>query len=132
MVGWTLDIHLFFVFAMLLIPVHNLIVLYTVKDFPRLAYRVRIPGPMYHFFCSATIFTGVIIMFLTKVYYSFDILLMSVAVLLVMGLEIKRFKMVKNIYRNQVDLQIPFIAFARKKYIFDLVLMVSVIALVWK
>lgn len=119
----TLEIHLFFASLLFLIPLRNLLVLYTQKNFIPLARKVRFLTPAYLSILAALLFTGFVLSAFIKDFISLSNTIMFIVFLTVVITEAKKQKWVRRITSKETEEQQKFIAFAKKKYITDLLLL---------
>lgn len=127
-IDFSLDLHLFFIFALAILIVRNLIILSFEANFIKLAKKIRFPTPAFHFLIASIMFTGVLLITLMQS-FNISILLMSIFTIVIMVLEIKRYKKLRVIKTQDIELQTQFKKFAYKIYIIDLIL-IGVIFLV--
>jgi hypothetical protein len=107
-----------------------LFVLKKYINFIELIKKIKLIAPLIFMFIFNTLFTGVILFILSKKSFSFDILLMIIALLVVFILEIKRYKKQKVITSYNYIAQVEFINFARKVYIIDILIFLFVYIIV--
>jgi len=120
----SVDIHIFLSFMMFLIPLRNLYVLYTEEKFISLAKKVRYWTPAYFSLMSAVAFTGFLLSAFFINFISFETIAMFVALLIIFITEIKKQKKIRAITSKELEAQQSFIAFAKKKYTSDVILLV--------
>jgi hypothetical protein len=104
----------------------NLYSVISAKDFIKLAKRLRLMTPLYHLTNAIVIYTGTIVAFYAQV-FSFTIALMIPASIFLLVIEIKKYKKMRVIQSNDLELQEQFFKFAKKIGIIQ----VSVLALVF-
>lgn len=133
MIASTIDIHFFFIILLFLVPLRNLYVLYTETNFIRLARKIRYLGPGYHILNAVNLFTGVVLMVVMNYYVGYELLLMIPTSIYILVFEIKRYKKIRRITSKDYEEQTEFIAWAKKKYLADALLIagVSLIAVVF-
>jgi hypothetical protein len=103
----------------------NLYSVLTQKEFIRLAKRLRAMTPLYHVTNAIVIYTGAIVAFYAHV-MSVTIFLMIPASIFLLVIEIKRYKKMRVIKFEQVELQKEFYAYAKKIYIIEISVIVSI------
>ncbi|MFP4332270.1 MAG: hypothetical protein ACLFQJ_03140 [Campylobacterales bacterium] len=119
----TRDLHEFFSITLFLIPLYNLYILYTKKNFIALAKRVRLFTPLYFAIIAAVTLTGFNLSAFLRDFNSPHVLIMIFSTLIIFILEIKKYKKIRIIKSKEYDKQKVFIAFAKKKYYLDLFLL---------
>ncbi len=118
----SLDIHLFFAYFMAIPPLLVLYFLYTEHRFIKLAKKIKLIAPAYYFLISVALFSG-IVLFAMFQRISFEGIGMLLALLGIFLLELKRHKMQKPITSSEHGVQARFIAWAKRKYFLDLILL---------
>ena len=118
--------HVFTIFLFLAIMIFNFYSVSTVKDFMKLAKRLKFMTPVYHVTNAIAIYTGTIVAFYARE-FSFTIMLMIIASIFLLVIEIKRYKKMRVIKTTDLDLQKDFFIFAKKIYTIE----ISVIVLVY-
>lgn len=116
MIKLSIDIHVFFVILLVLVPLRNLYVLYTKDNFIRVAKSIKFPSPFYFGVLASLAFSGLIIAMFIKQYFTFDNALMTVVTIYLLVSEIKRVKKLRPITSKEYDEQQKFIKYAKKKY----------------
>lgn len=119
----TLDIHLFLASIIFLIPLRNLLVLYTQKQFISLARKVRFLTPAYFSLLAALMFTGFVLAAFLHNFISVSVIVMLGVFLAIVITEAKKQKWVRRISSKELDEQQRFIKFAKRKYIADILLL---------
>lgn len=118
--------HIYVIYFFLGIMLFNLYSVISAKDFIKLAKRLRLMTPLYHLTNAIVIYTGTIVAFYAQV-FSFTIALMIPASIFLLVIEIKKYKKMRVIQSNDLELQEQFFKFAKKIGIIQ----VSVLALVF-
>jgi hypothetical protein len=119
----TRDLHEFFSLAIFLIPIYNLYILYTKKNFIALAKRVRLFTPLYFSMIAAITLTGFNLSAFLRDFNSPHVVIMIISTLIIFIMEIKKYKKIRIIKSKEYDKHKVFIAFAKKKYYADLFLL---------
>ncbi|WP_024954921.1 hypothetical protein [Sulfurospirillum arcachonense] len=114
----SIKFHKYFVYAMVLVAILNLFFIFTNKEFSK---KVKLINPIYYMFLAAVIFTGVLILGAYQFYMSHSVMLMIIVWLVIFIMSMKLFKIYK--YGTNVHYR----AFAKKKYMLDIVLIVVTI-----
>lgn len=117
--------HVYTIYFFLAIMLFNLYSVMKVKNFIVLAKRLRFMTPLYHLTNAIVIYTGTIVAFYAQV-FSFTIALMIPASIFLLVIEIKRYKKMRIIKSDQVELQNDFFIYARKIYTIEIMVLVSV------
>lgn len=132
----TTKVHIFFILALAIIIIRNLMILLTEKNFITLAKKIRFPTAMFHTLIAVTFFTGILLMTLpytydlgTDVKFNLLSIVMIAFTLFIMIAEIKRYKKLRVIKSGDKEKQEEFKKFAKKIYIIDLVLIFSLFLL---
>jgi hypothetical protein len=128
--NWALNGHLISLASLVFLYLSMLFVLKKYINFIELIKKIKLIAPLIFMFIFNTLFTGVILFILSKKSFSFDILLMIIALLVVFILEIKRYKKQKVITSYNYIAQVEFINFARKVYIIDILIFLFVYIIV--
>ena len=113
--------HVYTIYFFLAIMLFNLYSVMKVKNFIVLAKRLRFMTPLYHLTNAIVIYTGTIVAFYAQV-FSFTI----AASIFLLVIEIKRYKKMRIIKSDQVELQNDFFIYARKIYTIEIMVLVSV------
>jgi hypothetical protein len=121
----AIDTHVYTIYFFLAIMLFNLYSVLTQKEFIRLAKRLRAMTPLYHVTNAIVIYTGAIVAFYAQV-MSVTIFLMIPASIFLLVIEIKRYKKMRVIKFEQVELQREFYAYAKKIYIIEISVIVSI------
>jgi hypothetical protein len=103
----------------------NLYSVSTQKEFISLARRLKFMTPLYHLTNAIVIYTGMIVAFYAKT-FSFTIALMIPASIFLLVIEIKRYKKMRVIKHDQIELQSEFYAYAKKIYTIEISLIIAV------
>jgi len=119
----TISLHLFFIFLTTSAVIVNLVTVFVFKDFIKVAKIIKLVTPMFHFFLSTVIFTGLILAVFIKRYFTFEIALMVIVSLLMLGLEITRYVKQKRGLKGGDEQKAAFVSFAKKVYVLDIVLL---------
>ncbi|RXJ83158.1 hypothetical protein [Arcobacter cloacae] len=117
--------HVYTIYFFLAIMLFNLYSVMRVKNFIVLAKRLRFMTPLYHLTNAIVIYTGTIVAFYAQV-FSFTIALMIPASIFLLVIEIKRYKKMRIIKSDQIELQNDFFVYARKIYTIEIMVLVLV------
>ena len=121
----AIDTHVYVIYFFLAIMLFNLYSVLTQKEFIRLAKRLRAMTPIYHVTNAIVIYTGAIVAFYAQV-MTITIFLMIPASIFLLVIEIKRYKKMRVIKFEQVELQKEFYAYAKKIYLIEISVLVSI------
>jgi len=114
--------HQYFIGGMLIVALVNLYFIFTDKGFSK---KVKKVNPVYYALFASVAFTGVIILAVKQLHMSHGVYLMLVVWTVIFVMSMKLFKKYKygtpNEYRS----------FAKKKYILDIILILSTMGLVY-
>ncbi|CAM3568187.1 MAG: hypothetical protein R2837_02170 [Aliarcobacter sp.] len=117
--------HVYTIYFFLAIMLFNLYSVIKVKSFIVLAKRLRFMTPLYHLTNAIVIYTGTIVAFYAQV-FSFTIALMIPASIFLLVIEIKRYKKMRIIKSDQIELQNDFFVYAKKIYTIEIMVLVLV------
>jgi hypothetical protein len=117
--------HVYTIYFFLAIMLFNLYSVTRERNFISLARRLKFMTPLYHLTNAIVIYTGTIVAFYAKT-FSLTITLMIPASIFLLVIEIKRYKKMRVIKHNQVQLQNDFFAYSRKIYIIEISVIIAV------
>ena len=117
--------HVYTIYFFLAIMLFNLYSVSKEKEFIVLAKRLKIMTPLYHLTNAIVIYTGTIVAFYAQV-FSFTIALMIPASIFLLVIEIKRYKKMRVIKHDQIELQNEFYAYAKKIYTIEISVIIAV------
>ena len=117
--------HIYAIYIFLGIMLFNLYSVVTKKDFISLAKRLKFMTPIYHLSNAVLIYTGTIVAFYAQT-FSFTIALMIPASIFLLVIEIKRYKKMRVIKHDQIELQNEFFAYSKKIYIIEISVIIAV------
>ncbi len=117
--------HVYVIYFFLAVMLFNLYSVLTQKDFIKLAKRLRGMTPLYHLTNAIVIYTGTIVAFYAQV-MSITIFLMIPASIFLLVIEIKRYKKMRVIKFADVKAQEEFYKYAKKIYIIEISVIISV------
>lgn len=124
----TLGYHQFFALLLFVPPALALVFLFRVRSFPHLIRFIKLLTPAYGFLLASTIFTGIILAFMFQSLSMNAIIMLVVAVVIVAN-EIRRYIRQRVIASYDTAEQIEFIAWAKKKYALDIILLLVLVLL---
>ena len=114
-VSTSIFTHVSAIYLLLGVMIFNYISLSNITNFMKLVKRLRIMTPVFHFFNACAAYTGAIV-----AAYSHDlsptVILMITTAILIMVLEIKRYKKMRVIRSTDTEKQEEFIIYAKKIY----------------
>ncbi len=117
--------HVYTIYFFLAIMLFNLYSVSKEKEFIVLAKRLKIMTPLYHLTNAIVIYTGTIVAFYAQT-FSVTIALMIPASIFLLVIEIKRYKKMRVIKHDQIELQNEFYAYAKKIYIIEISVIIAV------
>ena len=117
--------HVYTIYFFLAIMRFNLYSVSKEKNFIVLAKRLKIMTPLYHLTNAIVIYTGTIVAFYAQT-FSFTIALMIPASIFLLVIEIKRYKKMRVIKSEQIELQNEFFKYAKKIYTIEISVLVAV------
>ncbi len=117
--------HIYIIYIFLAIMLFNLYSVTKEKEFIVLAKRLKFMTPVYHLTNAIVIYTGMIVAFYAKT-FSFTIALMIPASIFLLVIEIKRYKKMRVIKHDQIDLQNEFYVYAKKIYTIEISVIIAI------
>ncbi len=117
--------HVYTIYFFLAIMLFNLYSVSKEKEFIVLAKRLKFMTPLYHLTNAIVIYTGTIVAFFAQT-FSFTIVLMIPASIFLLVIEIKRYKKMRVIKHDQIDLQNEFYIYAKKIYTIEISVIIAV------
>ncbi|TLP41213.1 hypothetical protein FDK22_04100 [Arcobacter arenosus] len=121
----AIQTHVLAVYIFLIIMIFNFYSVISVKDFIKLAKRLKFMTPLYHFSNAVIMYTGAIVAFYATT-FSFTIGLMIPASIFLLVIEIKRYKKMRVIKSDDVKLQEEFLVYAKKIYTIEIMVLIAV------
>lgn len=121
----AIDTHVFTIYFFLGIMLFNLYSVSTQKDFIKLAKRLKFMTPLYHLTNAIVMYTGAIVAFYAHA-MSVTIFLMIPTSIFLLVIEIKRYKKMRIIRSTDKDLQEEFYKYAKKIYLIEIMVLVSI------
>ena len=121
----AIQTHIYVLYFFLAIMIFNLYSVINVKDFIKLARRLRFMTPLYHLTNAIVMYTGAIVAFYAQV-MSFTIFIMIPTSIFLLVIEIKRYKKMRVIKIGDKQLQKQFYKYAKKIYIIEIAVLCSV------
>ena len=116
--------HVYTLFFFLTIMIFNLYCVLSIKDFIKLAKRLKFMTPIYHLTNAIVIYTGMIVSAYTHD-MSYTVMLMIPVAIFLLVIEIKRYKRMRVIKSNNIELQEAFYIYAKKIYIIEISVLIS-------
>ncbi|MGA1932140.1 hypothetical protein ACH5BF_05395 [Arcobacter sp. YIC-464] len=121
----AIDTHVYTIYFFLAIMLFNLYSVITMKDFIKLAKRLKFMTPLYHLTNAIVMYTGAIVAFYAHA-MSFTIFIMIPTSIFLLVIEIKRYKKMRVIKSADKELQEEFYKYARKIYTIEIMVLVSI------
>ena len=125
LVSASINIHIYAIIFLLIIISYNLYSVISIDNFFFLHKRLKRMTPLFHFANAVVAYTGGIVSAF-KHTLSLMVILMIIGTIVVMVLEIKRYKKMRVIKLSQTELQTEFRKFAKKIYIIDIIMLVII------
>ena len=116
--------HIFTIFILLAIIIYNYYTVHTQNNFILMAKRLRKLTPYFHSINFALAYTGAVLSSFTHD-LSPTVILMIPTTLFIMITEIKRYKKMRVIKHDAIELQVEFRKFAKKIYIMQIVVIAN-------
>ena len=117
--------HVYTIYFFLAIMLFNLYSVTRERNFITLAKRLKFMTPLYHLTNAIVIYTGTIVAFYAKT-FSLTIALMIPAAIFLLVIEIKRYKKMRVIKHDQIQLQNDFFTYSRKIYTIEISVLIGV------
>lgn len=117
--------HIFIIYILFGIMFFNLMSVFFIKDFVKLAKLLRLMTPLYHMINGMIIYTGTIVAAYTKD-MSPTVILMIAAGIFILVIEIKRYKKMRVIKSTDTVLQEKFYIYAKKIYCIEMTVLIFV------
>ena len=121
----VVQIHIYTIYFFLSLMLFNLYSVFREKEFIVLAKRLKFMTPLYHLTNAIVIYTGIIVAFDAQT-FNFTIALMIPTSIFLLVIEIKRYKKMRIIKHDQLELQNEFFAYAKKIYIIEISVIIVV------
>ena len=121
----AIQTHVYTIYFFLAIMLFNLYSVTRERNFITLAKRLKFMTPLYHLTNAIVIYTGTIVAFYAQT-FSFTIALMIPASIFLLVIEIKRFKKMRVIKHDQIQLQNDFFAYSKKIYTIEIAVIIAV------
>ena len=127
----TLRLHEAFVGILLLFAIINYFIINDKLDFDALHKRVKTILPLYYLFLSAIIFTGLILLGVSKFTIHHTVILMIFVWFIIFFMTIRRYKKLKSLRRGDKRRMARFIRFSKRKHLIDAFLIIVTMALAY-
>ncbi|MFK2822809.1 hypothetical protein ACOJTA_04645 [Malaciobacter sp. WC5094] len=121
----AIDTHVYTIYFFLAVMLFNLYSVISVKDFMKLAKRLKFMTPLYHLTNAIIMYTGAIVAFYAHA-MSFTIFIMIPTSIFLLVIEIKRYKKMRVIKSVDLNLQEEFYKYAKKIYTIEIMVLVSI------
>ena len=121
----AIQTHVYTIYFFLAIMLFNLYSVTRERNFITLAKRLKFMTPLYHLTNAIVIYTGTIVAFYAKT-FSLTIALMIPAAIFLLVIEIKRYKKMRVIKHDQIQLQNDFFTYSRKIYRIEISVLIGV------
>jgi len=119
-------LHVFTVAMLVTLIIFIILRLQSESDYVKLTKKYERYSLFYYFFLSSILFTGLILFTVLKFKWSIRVILMIMAILHLTVTSIKLHKIFKNTRKNDIDSQLLFRKYLKKKYLIDIVVLVIV------
>lgn len=118
-ISTSVTTHVYAIIALMAIMIFNLLSVIRIDEFITLTKRLRFMTPLYHMLNAIVAYTGGIVAAFSHD-ISLTVILMIATSILIMVLEIKRYKKQRVIKSKEYEKQQEFVTFAKKIYIIEL------------
>lgn len=125
-ISLAIDLHVFFISAMLFFAVFNFFLIKNSQDYGILAKKIQKYELLYYLFLSLAFFTGFVVIGAMKLQFSVDVYLMIISAIAIIILGVKNHKFFKKTNIKNIKSQEEYKSFAKKKYMIDLSLIVLI------
>ncbi|MBN2963974.1 hypothetical protein JWV37_04195 [Sulfurospirillum sp. T05] len=123
-------LHLVFVALTFAVAALHVSLLWFIKEAQRLGKKIHTLIPVYYFLLSCLFFTGLIAWAALHFYFSHAVVTMVVVWVLMLGGSMKAYSLFKRTKTtNAHEAQQRFVAFAKKKYLFDIFVLGLLVAI---
>ena len=127
----TRILHEAFVGILLLFAMVNYFIINDKLDFDALHKRVKTILPLYYLFLSAVIFTGLILLGISKFSIHHTAILMILVWFVMLFMTIRRYKKLKSLRRGDKRRLARFVRFSKRKHLIDIFLIIVTMAIVF-
>lgn len=127
----TIRLHEAFVGILLLFAIVNYFIINDKLDFDALHKRVKMILPLYYFFLSTVIFTGLILLGVSKFNMHLAVILMIFVWFVILFMTIKIYKKLKSLRHRDKQKMARFVRFSKRKQLIDASLIIAMIALAY-
>jgi hypothetical protein len=118
-VAMSIFTHILVIYLLLGVMLFNYVSLFKITNFVKLANRLKFMTPIYHGLNACVAYTGMIVAAYAHD-LSLTVILMIVTSVLIMILEIKRYKKMRTIRSKDFEQQKIFIAYAKNIYVIEM------------
>jgi hypothetical protein len=118
-VSVSITTHVGAIYLLLAVMAFNLYNVINIDNFIQLALKLRKMTPIFHFLNACVAYTGATVAAFTHD-LSITVILMLITTILIMVLEIKRYKKMRIIKSTDIARQEEFIPYAKKIYIIEI------------
>ncbi len=126
MISMAIALHIGAVFLILLLLVLLVLLFRKVPDFKAFSFKYEKLNLYYRATLGALFFTGLVVMAVVKFHVSWMVYVMVLATLIMIGTSIKENTVYKRTHIKDSISQETFIAYAKRKYILDIIMIVVV------
>jgi len=127
----TIGLHEAFVGILLLFAIVNYFIINDKLDFDALHKRVKIILPLYYLFLAMVIFTGLILLGVSKFTIHHTVILMIFVWFIIFFMTIRRYKKLKSLRRGDKRRMARFVRFSKRKHLIDASLIIVTMALTY-
>lgn len=127
----TVMLHEVFVGILLILAVVNYFIINKKLDFDALNKRVRTILPIYYLFLSVIIFTGLVLLGVSKFSIHYFVIFMVLVWFTMLFTTIRRYKKLKSLKRDDERRIGRFIRFSKRKHLIDIFLILITMTLAY-
>ena len=127
----TLILHTAFVGIVFILAIVNYFVINGKLDYNALVKRVRTILPIYYLFLAAVVFTGLILLGISKFRIHYSVIFMVIVWFAILLTTIRRYKKFKSLKSDDERRIGRFIRFSKRKHLIDMFLLIITVAIVY-
>ena len=131
LISMAISFHWIFIVTVILIIAYNIFIVLKEDEYVKLANKTEFIAPQYYVILTALAFTGIIAWTVQNFYFDLKIILMIIGWLVIIILSIKKQIVFKRMRRQDIDTQLNYKKFAKKKYTIDLLIMLFIVAMTY-
>ena len=127
----TLIFHTAFAGIVLILAVINYFVINDKLDYKALVKRVRTILPIYYLFLTTVLFTGLVLLGVSKFTIHYSVYFMVIIWFVILMMTIRRYKKFKSLRSSDERRRGRFVKFSKRKHLIDMILIIITIAVAY-